>query len=219
VLSGSADLGGGVADVGRDEVVDVVNHRGGAAQLPVGGGLDGLGDAVAHGDARGLLVVKDEGEDDLLGAVAGLVVGVVLEEVGGALGEVDVVGAAGNCGVLGCAILVDEEDAGGHNNARAVLVVVRVGDRERAASGAGGAAGGAGAGAAGLVGDALLGPVLAGRDGLGAVRLGVRQVVGAVDGAGKLEGANGALHVELDHRGGGGRGGNDGGGGAENLHC
>jgi len=75
-------LGDGVDDfVG--EVFTVVRVSGsGLAERPFAGSLNGFLGTTAKSDLRGLGVIKDEGEDNLFGMVAGRVSRVILEKVG-----------------------------------------------------------------------------------------------------------------------------------------
>jgi len=151
----ASDLGDRVFQGLVQVAVDVVEGNGAGAQLPGRGGLDRLGDAVAHVDGGRGLVVKNEGKNNLLSAVAGLVLGVVLEKVSRALAKVNI----GDRLVEGLALLVNKEDAGDNTDGGTISMVIGARDRVRA----GLKATGVGSGATSLAAkfsSALFGPVL-----------------------------------------------------------
>jgi hypothetical protein len=140
------NLENGVLDVSSTLAIDVVSGGGGSAERPGRCGLNSFGNITTHADAGSLLVINDERENDLFGTVAGTVLCVELEKVGGPLGEINLL----YFGVMGGAFLVNKEYTGLKSNSL-VLVIVSVGLRERA---------GFLASALVEVGTALLGPVL-----------------------------------------------------------
>jgi hypothetical protein len=144
------------------------------------------------------LTVKNEGEDNLLGVVAGLVGSVILEEVSGALGEVNTL----NLLVHSNTVSVHKEYTGDHGEGL-VVVVVRVGSGERAGLGGTGASG------------ALLSPVLAGHNS-GARGLLKTLVMGADNGSLKFVAVGYTSKIKGDL--GGRYSGNGGGKNSGKLH-
>merc|ERR1719440_2236832 len=157
VMSLVAALGGaelvkvdGLAVVGGLDVeVNVVSDGGLGVLVPgallVANGFKLLG-VVSKGDFGGRVVLEDHGEDNLLGVVAGGILGVVLDDGFGAHVVVDELGGAGRLGaglllagaleaeldlLVGSRLGSGEEDLGGDGEG-AIVVVVGLGDRERA---------------------------------------------------------------------------------------
>merc|ERR1719230_1846610 len=167
--------------------IEVVGGHGLRAELPGGGSLNDLLVAVAEVDGGGLAIIEDKAKDDLLSVVARSVLGIVLEEVGATLGEVDLGHLHGEvlAGGAGLAVvaLVNEVHTGSDRDLL-IVVVMGLGDGE-------GAVHVVGLGASG----ALLSPVLAGLQALDGVVLandGVLELVSL---------ASSMVDLELDLRG------------------
>merc|ERR1719440_1157549 len=193
---------------GLDVEVNVVSDGGLGVLVPgallVANGFKLLG-VVSKGDFGGCVVLEDHGEDNLLGVVAGGILGVVLDDGFGAHVVVDEPGGAGRLGaglllagaleaeldlLVGSRLGSGEEGLGGDGEG-AIVVVVGLGDRERAVL--------LGVGVASLA-HVDLGGVSLG-EGLAGV---VRAVGGGPNG---LEAST--LEVEGDDGGGGGGAGNE----------